>query len=93
MEAKALQQQLKIIQDSTITEDTMIEEMMHAAHAHRDRIQQMKALPPLVMDEDRHIKIPYPKGNPVGIFTCYRYYYYFDFGLFACLLAWCVLFE
>ncbi len=45
--------QLKVLQDSTITEDTLIEEVVHASQSHRDRIKEMRALPPLIMNEDR----------------------------------------
>ncbi len=47
----ALDQQLKVFQDSKITEDTMIDEMTHASQAHRDRLKEMRAHPPLNTDE------------------------------------------
>jgi uncharacterized protein YoxC len=50
---EALNQQLKIVMDSTITEDTLNQEMVIAANAHRDSIQRMTAIPPLVMDDTR----------------------------------------
>jgi hypothetical protein len=50
---EALNQQLKTLQESTITEDTLNEEMVHASQSNRDRIQRMTAIPPFVMDEDR----------------------------------------
>ncbi len=51
---KALDKELKVIQENTITEDTMIDEMTLAAQAHRDRPKEMRAHPPLNTDEDRH---------------------------------------
>jgi hypothetical protein len=39
--------------ESTITEDTLNQEMVVAAQAHRDSIQKMTAIPPLVTDENR----------------------------------------
>jgi hypothetical protein len=50
---KALQEQLQVIKDSKITEDTLIEEMAHVSQAHRDRIKEMRAILPLSLDEDR----------------------------------------
>jgi hypothetical protein len=51
---KALDEELKVIQDSTITEDTMIDEMIQqASQGHRDRIKEMRAIPPLSLDGDR----------------------------------------
>jgi hypothetical protein len=50
---EALNQQLKIVTESTITEDTLNQEMVIAAKAHRDSIQRMTAIPPLVMDDAR----------------------------------------
>jgi hypothetical protein len=44
---KALEQELKVIQESTITEDTFVEEMIYSSQAHRDRIKGMTAIPPL----------------------------------------------
>jgi hypothetical protein len=49
---EALDQQLKIVLTSTITEDTLSQEMEVAALAHRDRIRRITAVPPLLMDED-----------------------------------------
>jgi hypothetical protein len=49
----ALDRQFKALQESTITEDTLIDEMVHASQSTRDHIQQMTAIPPLVMDDDR----------------------------------------
>ena len=49
----ALERQLKLLEESTITEETLLDEMMHASQAHRDRIQTATAIPPLVMDADR----------------------------------------
>ncbi len=42
---KALEEQLQIIKESTITEDTLNEEMIHASQTHRDRIKEMRAIP------------------------------------------------
>ena len=39
--------------ESSITEDTLNQEMVVAAEAHRDNIQKMTAIPPLVVDEHR----------------------------------------
>jgi hypothetical protein len=50
---EALNQQLKIVTESTITEDTLKQEMLAAADAHRDSIQKMTAIPPLFMDDTR----------------------------------------
>jgi uncharacterized protein YoxC len=50
---EALNQQLKIVTESTITEDTLNQEMVIAANAHRNSIQRMTAIPPLVMDDTR----------------------------------------
>ncbi len=41
---EALNQQLKIVTESTITEDTLNQEMVIAANAHRDSIQRMTAI-------------------------------------------------
>jgi hypothetical protein len=51
--AEAFNQQLKTVIESTITEDTLNQEMVIAANAHRDNIQRMTAIPPLVMDDTR----------------------------------------
>ncbi len=48
---EALNQQLKIVTESTITEDTLKQEMLAAADAHRNSIQKMTAIPPLFMDD------------------------------------------
>ncbi len=48
---EVLNQQLKTVLESTITEDTLNQEMGIAAQAHRDGIHTMTAIPPLVMDE------------------------------------------
>jgi hypothetical protein len=50
---EVLNQQLKVVMDSTITEDTLNQEMEHAATAHRDSIQKMTAIPPLFVDDTR----------------------------------------
>ena len=50
---EALNQQLKVVTESTITEDTLKQEMLAAANAHRDSIQKMTAIPPLFMDDTR----------------------------------------
>ena len=49
---EALDQQLQTVLNSTITEDTLNQEMEIAARAHRDRIHGLTAIPPLRMDED-----------------------------------------
>jgi hypothetical protein len=55
---EALNQQLKIVTESTITEDTLNQEMLIAANAHRDSIEKMTAIPPLFMDDTRiHLQI------------------------------------
>ncbi len=55
---KAIDQQLQTLQESTIAEDTLNEEMVLASQAHRDRLKEMRAHPPLNMDEDRlHLQI------------------------------------
>ena len=51
--AAALEQQTKLLEQSAITEDTLLDEMLHAAQAHRSRIHAVTAIPPLVMDADR----------------------------------------
>ncbi len=48
-----LESQLKLLEESTITEDTLHDEMVHASQFHRDRIRTATAIPPLVMDADR----------------------------------------
>ncbi len=49
---EALEQQLQTVLSSTITEDTLNQEMEIAALAQRDRIRGITAVPPLLMDED-----------------------------------------
>ncbi len=49
---EALDQQLQTVLNSTITEDTLNQEMEIAAQAHRDRIHGITAIPPLHMDYD-----------------------------------------
>jgi hypothetical protein len=49
----ALESQLKSLEESTITEDTLLDEMVHASQFQRDRIRTATASPPLVMDADR----------------------------------------
>ncbi len=51
----ALESQLKSLEESTITEDTLLDEMVHASQFQRDRIRTATAIPPLlvVMDADR----------------------------------------
>ncbi len=49
---EALDQQLQSVLASTITEDTLNQEMEVAAQAHRDRIRGITAVPPPLMDED-----------------------------------------
>jgi hypothetical protein len=51
--AEALNQQLQTVLASTIIEDTLNQEMGVAAQAHRNGIDKMTAIPPLVMDENR----------------------------------------
>ena len=34
----ALESQLRLLEESTITEDTLLDEMLHASQFHRDRI-------------------------------------------------------
>jgi hypothetical protein len=51
--ADAIKRQLDNVLESTITEDTLNQEMGVAAQAHRDSILKMTAIPPLVMDETR----------------------------------------
>jgi hypothetical protein len=50
---EALNQQLKIVTERTITEGTLKQEMLIAANAHRDSIEKMTAIPPLFMDDTR----------------------------------------
>jgi hypothetical protein len=50
---EALNKQLQTVVESSITEDTLNQEMVVAAEAHRDNIQKMTAIPPLVVDEHR----------------------------------------
>jgi hypothetical protein len=50
---EALSKQLKIVTDSTITEDTLTKAMMEAASAHTESIKNMRAHPPLFMDDTR----------------------------------------
>ncbi len=50
---EAFNQQLKTVMESTITEDTLNQEMVIASQAHRDSIQKMTAIPPLVVDANR----------------------------------------
>ncbi len=38
---------------SNVSEGDYVSIQQHAFHSHRDRIQQMRALPPHIMDEDR----------------------------------------
>jgi hypothetical protein len=49
---EALNQQLKTVMESTITEDTLNQEMVIAANAHRENIQRTAILP-LVMDDTK----------------------------------------
>jgi hypothetical protein len=49
----ALERQLKLLEESTITEETLLDEMLQASQAHRNRIRTATAIPPLVMDADR----------------------------------------
>ena len=49
----ALELKLKALEESTITEDTLLDEMLLASPSHRDRIRMATAIPPLVMDADR----------------------------------------
>jgi hypothetical protein len=51
--ALALESQLKSLEASTITEETLLDEMMHASQFQRDRIRAATAIPPLIMDADR----------------------------------------
>jgi hypothetical protein len=50
---EALNQQLKAVLESKITEETLNQEMVVVAQAHRDGIQMMTAIPPLFVDENR----------------------------------------
>ncbi len=50
--SEALDQQLQTVLASTITEDTLNQEMEIAALAQRDRIRALTVVPPLLMDED-----------------------------------------
>jgi hypothetical protein len=54
---EALNQQLKTVLESTITEETLNQEMVIAAQAHRDGIQRMTAIPPDVQQQKRKQKI------------------------------------
>ena len=49
---EALDQQLQTVLNSTITEDTLNQEMEIAARGQRDRIHGLTAIPPLHMDKD-----------------------------------------
>jgi hypothetical protein len=51
--AEAIKRQLDNVLVSTITEDTLNQEMGVAAQAHRDSIHRMTTIPPLIMDESR----------------------------------------
>ncbi len=48
-----LESQLKSLEESTITKDTLLDEMVHASQFQRDRIRTATAIPPLVIDENR----------------------------------------
>ena len=48
----ALELQLKSLEESTITEETLLDEMLHASQSHRDRIRAATAIPPLALDAD-----------------------------------------
>ncbi len=50
---EALSQHLKIVTESTITEDTLKQEMLIAASAHAESVKNMRAHPPLFMDDTR----------------------------------------
>ncbi len=49
----ALEQQLKALKESTITEETLLDEMIQASQSYHNRIQLATAIPPLVTDADR----------------------------------------
>ena len=48
----ALELQLKSLEESTITEETLLDEMLLASQSHRDRIRMATAIPPLALDAD-----------------------------------------
>jgi hypothetical protein len=50
---EALDRQLQTVLESTITEDTLNQEMVIAAQAHRESIEKMTAIAPLVVDENK----------------------------------------
>ncbi len=50
---KALSHHLRIVTESTITEDTLKQEMLVAANAHAESIKKIRAHPPLFMDDTR----------------------------------------
>jgi hypothetical protein len=50
---EALSQQLKIVTESTITEDILKQEMLIAANAHTESVRKMRAHPPLFMNDNR----------------------------------------
>ncbi len=50
---EALVQHLKTVTESTITEDTLKQEMLIAANAHTESVKKMTAHPPLFMDDTR----------------------------------------
>ncbi len=51
---EALDKHLQTVLESTITEDTLNQEMIHASQAHRESIEKMTAIAPLVLNEDKH---------------------------------------
>jgi hypothetical protein len=50
---EALDRHLQAVLESTITEDTLNEEMILAAQAHRQSIGKMAVIAPLVVGEDK----------------------------------------
>jgi hypothetical protein len=49
----ALELQLKSLEESTITEEALLDEMLHASQSHRDGIRTATAIPSLALDADR----------------------------------------
>ncbi len=50
---RVLNEHQRIVTESTITEDTLKQEMLVAANAHAESIKKMRAHPPLFMDDTR----------------------------------------
>ncbi len=51
---EALDKHLQTVLESTITEVTLNQEMIHASQAHRESIEKMTAIAPLVLNDDNH---------------------------------------